>query len=369
MIKIKKETKLKSKEAKMIIDKEETEDLLATVETGDALSDLKLSRDRIKKISNTIDKPEIGIIDEKKNDINTKLKSRTKGKIQVKKKSYFYIKSSIGDPVRLYLKGIVKVKLLSASKEVQLAKRIEAGDGEAKKILVESNLRLVVSIAKRYVGRGMLFLDLIQEGNLGLIRGIEKFDYRRGYKLSTYDPWWLRHGISRAISDQGRTSSVPVHMVENINRLRRVQRKLIQELGRDPSAEEISEEMIFTPEKIREMIKISQHPVSFETPVGEDGNSYLGDFIEDSEVEKPSDAASFVIMQNQLQEVLNTLTDRERRIIQFRFGLQDGHPKTLEEIGREFKITRERVRQIELTGLNKLRISKRCRTLRNYLVS
>ena len=369
MIKIKKETELKSKEVKMLIDKGETKGLLATGEMGDALSDLELPRDRIKKISNTMDKPEIDIVDEKENDINTELQSRTKEKIQVKKKSYFNIKSSVGDPVRMYLKEIVKVKLLSASKEVQLAKRIEAGDGEAKNILVESNLRLVVSIAKRYVGRGMLFLDLIQEGNLGLIRGIEKFDYRRGYKLSTYATWWIRQGITRAISDQGRTIRVPVHMVENINKLIRVRRKLLQELGRDPSAEEISEEMIFTPEKIREMIKISHHPVSLETPIGEDGNGYLRDFIEDSEVEAPSDAASFIMLQGQLNEVLKTLTNREKRIIQLRFGLQDGHPKTLEEIGREFKITRERVRQIELNGLNKLKISKRCKTLRDYLRS
>jgi RNA polymerase primary sigma factor len=261
------------------------------------------------------------------------------------------------------------VKLLSASQEVHLAKRIEAGDAEAKKILVESNLRLVVSIAKKYANRGMPFLDLIQEGNLGLIRAVEKFDYRRGFKFSTYATWWIRQGITRAISDQARTIRVPVHMVENINKLVRVQRKLTQELGREPSAEDISEKMSFTPEKVREIVKISQHPVSFETPLTEDGDTQLGDLIEDADIEKPLDAASFVMLQDQLQEVLGTLTDRERRILQLRFGLKDGHPKTLEEVGREYGVTRERIRQIEFNTLKKLRNPKRSRALKDYIGS
>jgi RNA polymerase primary sigma factor len=269
----------------------------------------------------------------------------------------------------MYLKEIGKVKLLVASKEVQLAKRIEAGDADATKIMVESNLRLVVSIAKKYVGRGLLFLDLIQEGNLGLFKAVEKFDYRRGYKFSTYATWWIRQGITRAISDQGRTIRVPVHMVDNINKLIRVQRKLTQGLGRDPSAEEISEKMDFTPEKVREIIKISQHPVPLETPIGEDGDTQLGDFIEDLKVEKPSDAASFAMLQDQLKEVLGTLTDRERRIIQLRFGLYDGYPRTLEEVGREFKVTRERIRQIEFKTINKLRNPNRSRALKDYIES
>ncbi len=352
----------------MLISKGETEGLLTTEEISDVLSELELSKDQIENIFNIMDKLEIDIVDEKENDISTEMQNRRKKeKTLVKKKLDLSIKSSVGDPVRMYLKEIGKVRLLTATKEVQLAKKIEAGDADAKKILVESNLRLVVSIAKKYVGRGMLFLDLIQEGNLGLFRAVEKFDYRMGYKFSTYATWWIRQGITRAISDQGRTIRVPVHMVENINKLIRAQRKLIQEFGKDPSAEEISEEMGFTPEKVREIIKISQHPVSFETPIGEDGDSHLGDFIEDSEVEKPSDAASFAMLQHQLQEVLNTLTARERRIIQLRFGLQDGHPRTLEEVGREYSLTRERIRQIEFKALNKLKNSNRSRALKDYL--
>ena len=353
----------------MLIKKGKTEGLLTTEEISDALSDLELSVDQIENIFNTIDKLEIDIIDEKEDGIDKELQNKNKKKTPLNEKLDLNIKSPIIDPVRMYLKEIGKVKLLVASKEVQLAKRIEAGDADATKIMVESNLRLVVSIAKKYVGRGVLFLDLIQEGNLGLIKAVEKFDYRRGYKFSTYATWWIRQGITRAISDQGRTIRVPVHMVENINKLIRVQRKLAQELGRDPSAEEISEKMDFTPEKVREIIKISQHPVSFETPIGEAGDSHLGDFIEDSEIEKPADAASFAMLQDQLKEVLGTLTDRERRIIQLRFGLYDGHPRTLEEVGREFKVTRERIRQIEFKTINKLRNPNRSRALKDYIES
>ena len=353
----------------MLINKGKTEGLLTTEEISDALSDLELSKDQIENIFNTIDKLEIDIIDEKEDGIDKELQNKNEKKIPLNEKLDLNIKSPIIDPVRMYLKEIGKVKLLFASKEVQLAKRIEAGDADATKIMVESNLRLVVSIAKKYVGRGVLFLDLIQEGNLGLIKAVEKFDYKRGYKFSTYATWWIRQGITRAISDQGRTIRVPVHMVENINKLIRVQRKLTQELGRDPSAEEISEKMDFTPEKVREIIKISQHPVSFETPIGEAGDSHLGDFIEDSEIEKPADAASFAMLQDQLKEVLGTLTDRERRIIQLRFGLYDGHPRTLEEVGREFKVTRERIRQIEFKTINKLRNPNRSRALKDYIES
>ena len=353
----------------MLINKGKTEGLLTSEEISDTLSDLELSKDQIENIFNTIDKLEIDIIDEKEDGIDKELQNKNEKKIPLNEKLDLNIKSPIIDPVRMYLKGIGKVRLLTATEEVQLSKRIEAGDAVAIKLLVEANLRLVVSIAKKYVGRGVLFLDLIQEGNLGLIKAVEKFDYRRGYKFSTYATWWIRQGITRAISDQARTIRVPVHMVDNINKLIRVQRKLTQEYGRDPSAEEISEKMDFTPEKVREIIKISQHPVSFETPIGEAGNSHLGDFIEDSEIEKPADAALFAMLQDQLKEVLGTLTDRERRIIQLRFGLYDGHPRTLEEVGREFKVTRERIRQIEFKTINKLRNPNRSRALKDYIES
>lgn len=306
-------------------------------------------------------------MDIKESRTDRKFKNKGKRRTSFNEKLNTKIKSAVIDPVKVYLKAIGKVKLLSASQEVQLAKRIEAGDAEAKKLLVESNLRLVVSIAKKYAGRGMLFLDLIQEGNIGLIKAVEKFDYKRGYKFSTYATWWIRQGITRAISDQARTIRVPVHMVENINKLMRVQRKLVQEFGRDPSAEEISEKMDFTPEKVREIIKINQNPVSFESPVGEEGDTQLGDFIEDSEIEKPMDAALFILLQEQLQKILDTLDDRERRIIQLRFGLHDGYPRTLEEVGREFKVTRERIRQIEFKTLNKLRNSNRSKALRDFI--
>ena len=351
----------------MLLEKGKSDGTLTHEEIIDTLSDLELSKDQIENIFNTIDKLEIDIIDEKEDGIDKELQNKNEKKTPLNEKLDLNKKSPIIDPVRMYLKEIGRVKLLFSSKEIQLAKRIEAGDADATKIMVESNLRLVVSIAKKYVGRGVLFLDLIQEGNLGLIKAVEKFDYRRGYKFSTYATWWIRQGITRAISDQGRTIRVPVHMVENINKLIRVQRKLTQELGRDPSAEEISEKMDFTPEKVREIIKISQHPVSFETPIGEAGDSHLGDFIEDPEIEKPADAASFAMLQDQLKEVLGTLTDRERRIIQLRFGLYDGHPRTLEEVGREFKLTRERIRQIEFKTINKLRNPNRSKTLKDYI--
>jgi RNA polymerase primary sigma factor len=296
----------------------------------------------------------------------------------------------------MYLKEIGKVPLLTAEEEVDLAKRIEAGlfaseklaspsarkldaklsreleaierDGQiAKRKLVEANLRLVVSIAKRYVGRGMLFLDLIQEGNLGLIRAVEKFDYTKGYKFSTYATWWIRQAITRAIADQARTIRIPVHMVETINKLIRIQRQLLQDLGREPMPEEIAKEMDLTPDKVREILKVSQEPVSLETPIGEEEDSHLGDFIEDSDAVVPVDAASFILLQEQLDSVLHTLSDREKKVIQLRFGLTDGHPRTLEEVGREFGVTRERIRQIESKTLSKLRHPSRSQKLRDYL--
>ena len=274
---------------------------------------------------------------------------------------------SIEDPVRMYLKEIGKVPLLSAEEEIELAKRMENGDQEAKKRLAEANLRLVVSIAKRYVGRGMLFLDLIQEGNLGLIKAVEKFDYRKGYKFSTYATWWIRQAITRAIADQARTIRIPVHMVETINKLIRVSRQLLQELGREPTPEEISEEMGMPVDRVREILKISQEPVSMETPIGEEEDSHLGDFIQDDNVPVPAEAASFTLLREQLVEVLGTLTEREQKVLRLRFGLDDGRARTLEEVGKEFNVTRERIRQIEAKALRKLRHPSRSRKLKDYL--
>ena len=274
---------------------------------------------------------------------------------------------SIEDPVRMYLKEIGKVSLLTADEEIELAKRMEQGDEEAKKRLAEANLRLVVSIAKRYVGRGMLFLDLIQEGNLGLIKAVEKFDYRKGYKFSTYATWWIRQAITRAIADQARTIRIPVHMVETINKLIRVSRQLLQELGREPTPEEIAEEMEMPVERVREILKISQEPVSLETPIGEEEDSHLGDFIQDDNVPVPADAAAFTLLKEQLIEVLGTLTEREQKVLRLRFGLDDGRARTLEEVGKEFNVTRERIRQIEAKALRKLRHPSRSRKLKDYL--
>ena len=274
---------------------------------------------------------------------------------------------SIEDPVRMYLKEIGKVPLLSAEEEIELAKRMEQGDENAKKRLAEANLRLVVSIAKRYVGRGMLFLDLIQEGNLGLIKAVEKFDYRKGYKFSTYATWWIRQAITRAIADQARTIRIPVHMVETINKLIRVSRQLLQELGREPSPEEIAAEMNMPVDRVREILKISQEPVSLETPIGEEEDSHLGDFIKDDNVPVPADAAAFTLLKEQLEEVLGTLTEREQKVLTLRFGLEDGRARTLEEVGKEFNVTRERIRQIEAKALRKLRHPSRSRKLKDYL--
>ena len=274
---------------------------------------------------------------------------------------------SIDDPVRMYLKEIGKVPLLSADQEIALAQRMEQGDQEAKKKLAEANLRLVVSIAKRYVGRGMLFLDLIQEGNLGLIKAVEKFDYTKGYKFSTYATWWIRQAITRAIADQARTIRIPVHMVETINKLMRVSRQLLQELGRDPQPEEIAKRMEMPVSKVREIMKISQEPVSLETPIGEEEDSHLGDFIPDEDIPVPAEAAAFTLLKEQLIEVLDTLTEREQKVLRLRFGLDDGRARTLEEVGKEFSVTRERIRQIEAKALRKLRHPSRSKKLKDYL--
>ncbi len=274
---------------------------------------------------------------------------------------------SLEDPVRMYLKEIGKVPLLTADQEIELAQRMEQGDEEAKKQLAEANLRLVVSIAKRYVGRGMLFLDLIQEGNMGLIKAVEKFDYTKGYKFSTYATWWIRQAITRAIADQARTIRIPVHMVETINKLTRISRQLLQDLGREPSPEEIAEEMDIPVERVREIQKISQEPVSLETPIGEEEDSHLGDFLPDDDVPAPSEAAASMILKEQLVDVLGTLTDREQKVLRLRFGLDDGRARTLEEVGKEFSVTRERIRQIEAKALRKLRHPSRSRKLKEFL--
>ena len=273
----------------------------------------------------------------------------------------------VDDPVRMYLKEIGKVPLLSPDEEIELAKKIELGDEEAKKKLAESNLRLVVSIAKRYAGRGMQLLDLIQEGNLGLIKAVEKFDYRKGYKFSTYATWWIRQAITRAIADQARTIRIPVHMVETINRLVRTQRQLVQKLGREATPEELAKELDMPVERVREIMKISQDPVSLETPIGEEEDSHLGDFIQDNNVEVPADAATYTLLHEQLMDVLSTLTEREQKVLRLRFGLDDGRPRTLEEVGRQFNVTRERIRQIEAKALRKLSHPSRSKILKDYL--
>ena len=344
--------------------------MLEYQEISDFFADMQLDSDKFEKILDFLEANNIDVLritdDDADDDIL--LEVDDDDEIEVEKIDLSVPDGvSIEDPVRMYLKEIGKVPLLSAEEEIELAKRMELGDQEAKKRLAEANLRLVVSIAKRYVGRGMLFLDLIQEGNLGLIKAVEKFDYRKGYKFSTYATWWIRQAITRAIADQARTIRIPVHMVETINKLIRVSRQLLQELGREPTPEEIAAEMNMPVERVREILKISQEPVSLETPIGEEEDSHLGDFIQDDNVPVPADAAAFTLSKEQLEEVLGTLTEREQKVLTLRFGLEDGRARTLEEVGREFNVTRERIRQIEAKALRKLRHPSRSRKLKDYL--
>ena len=344
--------------------------MLEYQEISDFFADMQLDSDKFEKILDFLEANNIDVLritdDDADDDIL--LEVDDDDEIEVEKIDLSVPDGvSIEDPVRMYLKEIGKVPLLSAEEEIELAKRMELGDQEAKKRLAEANLRLVVSIAKRYVVRGMLFLDLIQEGNLGLIKAVEKFDYRKGYKFSTYATWWIRQAITRAIADQARTIRIPVHMVETINKLIRVSRQLLQELGREPTPEEIAAEMNMPVERVREILKISQEPVSLETPIGEEEDSHLGDFIQDDNVPVPADAAAFTLLKEQLEEVLGTLTEREQKVLTLRFGLEDGRARTLEEVGREFNVTRERIRQIEAKALRKLRHPSRSRKLKDYL--
>ena len=344
--------------------------MLEYQEISDFFSDMQLDAEQFEKILDFLEANNIDVLRITDDDVDDEmlLDVDDEDEIEVEKIDLSVPDGvSIEDPVRMYLKEIGKVPLLSAEEEIELAKRMELGDQEAKKRLAEANLRLVVSIAKRYVGRGMLFLDLIQEGNLGLIKAVEKFDYRKGYKFSTYATWWLRQAISRAIADQARTIRIPVHMVETINKLIRVSRQLLQELGREPTPEEIAAEMNMPVERVREILKISQEPVSLETPIGEEEDSHLGDFIQDDNVPVPADAAAFTLLKEQLEEVLGTLTEREQKVLTLRFGLEDGRARTLEEVGKEFNVTRERIRQIEAKALRKLRHPSRSRKLKDYL--
>ncbi|MCI8389939.1 MAG: RNA polymerase sigma factor RpoD [Roseburia sp.] len=344
--------------------------MLEYQEISDFFSDMQLDAEQFERILDFLESNNIDVLRITDDDVDDDmlLEVEEEDEIEVEKIDLSVPDGvSIEDPVRMYLKEIGKVPLLSADEEIELAKRMELGDAEAKKRLAEANLRLVVSIAKRYVGRGMLFLDLIQEGNLGLIKAVEKFDYRKGYKFSTYATWWIRQAITRAIADQARTIRIPVHMVETINKLIRVSRQLLQELGREPAPEEIAEEMQMPVERVREILKISQEPVSLETPIGEEEDSHLGDFIQDDNVPVPAEAAAFTLLKEQLEEVLGTLTEREQKVLTLRFGLEDGRARTLEEVGKEFNVTRERIRQIEAKALRKLRHPSRSRKLKDYL--
>ena len=357
----------KIESVKKLIEKGKKKGTLTYSEIMDALEDIDLDKEQVEEVYDSLTSMGIEISGDKDdildlaNDDDEDEKEETKLDITIPKGI------NIDDPVRMYLKEIGKVPLLTAEEEIDLAKRMEAGEEEAKRRLCEANLRLVVSIAKRYVGRGMLFLDLIQEGNLGLIKAVEKFDWRKGYKFSTYATWWIRQAITRAIADQARTIRIPVHMVETINKLIRVSRQLLQELGREPNPEEIAKEMDMPVEKVREILKIAQEPVSLETPIGEEEDSHLGDFIPDDDAPAPAEAAAFSMLKEQLIEVLDTLTPREQKVLKLRFGLEDGRARTLEEVGKKFDVTRERIRQIEAKALRKLKHPSRSKKLKDYL--
>jgi RNA polymerase primary sigma factor len=352
-------------EVRLLAEEGREQGYLTSDHIADALQDVELTTDQIENIYNLFIDMGVDIIEGEVNLVEEVQEHKTEEEII--SKLDLSVKTPTNDPVRMYLKEIGKVPLLTAEEEVSLAKRIERRDMDAKRKLIEANLRLVVSIAKRYVGRGMLFLDLIQEGNLGLIRAVEKFDYRKGYKFSTYATWWIRQAITRAIADQARTIRIPVHMVETINKLIRVQRQLLQDIGREPTPEEIAQEMGTTPQKVREILKISQEPVSLETPIGEEEDSQLGDFIEDEDATMPVEAVSEIMQKEELNNVLGTLTHRERKVIELRFGLKGEHPRTLEEVGQKFGVTRERIRQIEAKTLAKLKSYRDSQRLRDFL--
>lgn len=344
-----------------LLEEGKKEGKLSYDEIGDAFEKVPMDSDEIDEMYKNFEKQGIHLIDEKDSKGDDEEVDVTKEDLSVPKGV------TVDDPVRMYLKEIGKISLLTAEEEVEIAKRMEAEDESAKKELAEANLRLVVSIAKRYVGRGMSFLDLIQEGNLGLMKAVDKFDYTKGFKFSTYATWWIRQAITRAIADQARTIRIPVHMVETINKLVRVQRQLVQDLGRDPLPEEIAAEMNLDVDRVREIQKIAQEPVSLETPIGEEEDSHLGDFIPDDEILSPQDAATFTLLKEQLNTVLETLTEREKKVLTLRFGLEDGRARTLEEVGKEFDVTRERIRQIEAKALRKLRHPSRSKKLKDYL--
>ncbi|MBC6002830.1 Sigma-A [uncultured Clostridium sp.] len=372
--------------AKSLIEKGKKQGSLTLMEIMEAFSETELDKDQVENLYETLGNLGIEVIQKKeeKADVDIEFSSddmdididdsidddmsKEENTMEIEQIDLTLPKGiSIDDPVRMYLKEIGKIPLLKPHEEAELARRMHEGDEIAKQRLVEANLRLVVSIAKRYVGRGMLFLDLIQEGNLGLIKAVEKFDYTKGFKFSTYATWWIRQAITRAIADQARTIRIPVHMVETINKLIRVSRQLLQELGRDPKPEEIAKEMDMTEDKVREIMKIAQDPVSLETPIGEEEDSHLGDFIPDDDAPAPAEAAAYSLLKEQIEEVLGSLNEREQKVLKLRFGLEDGRARTLEEVGKEFDVTRERIRQIEAKALRKLRHPSRSKKLRDYL--